>query len=51
MEVGDTSYCAVHVHSLVYPLELQWCLLLSVSFNFRSVTAFIPLAQGRLHLN
>lgn len=36
MELGDTSYSAVHLHCLVYPLELQWCLLLPVTYPHRS---------------
>lgn len=35
-EMGATSCSAVHLHSVVYPLELQWCLLLSVTSPQRS---------------
>lgn len=35
-EMGATSCSAVHVHSVVYPLELQWHLLLSVTSPQRS---------------
>lgn len=47
MGMGDTSYS---VHSLVYPWSCSgaFCFL---SLNLRGVTAFISLAQVRLHLN